>query len=254
MPARTPPIVPAAAAAAFLILLVLVLGDWSPVRRLDLAVSDWFRAHGTDNPRTVDVTRVVTDVMGTISFIAIGVAGTLSLAAARRPRAAGFCAAVTAAVPLLWGLMHAVLHRPRPMNGFVDIESNGFPSGHTSHAAATAVAVVLLLWPRLRRAGRTAVVVLGAVLAAAIGLTRVALLAHWPSDVLGGWLLALAVVPLLAWAFHPAAGPPTAGQSSAGRPSAGQSSAGRPSAGQSSAGVDDPPSISWFLPMREGGR
>jgi undecaprenyl-diphosphatase len=39
------------------------------------------------------------------------------------------------------------------------------------------------------------------VFALGIGLTRLILLAHWPSQVLGGWLLALAVVPPLArWA------------------------------------------------------
>ena len=41
-------------------------------------------------------------------------------------------------------------------------------------------------------------VALAAGFALFVGLTRLVLLAHWPADVLGGWLLALAVVPLLA--------------------------------------------------------
>jgi undecaprenyl-diphosphatase len=110
--------------------------------------------------------------------------------------------------------MHAALYRPRPLDGFVVIDSNGFPSGHTSHAGATAVAAVLLLWPRLCRAGRAAVVALAAAFAVAVALTRVALLAHWPTDVLGGLLLALAVVPLLATAFTPRGGGPGPGRGS----------------------------------------
>ena len=37
----------------------------------------------------------------------------------------------------------------------------------------------------------------GVAFAVVIGVSRVGLLAHWPSDVLGGWLLGLAVVPLV---------------------------------------------------------
>lgn len=215
MSARTPPLLPVLAAVAFLALLGLVAGDWAPLDRADLAVSDRFREYGAASPDTVAVVRVLTDVMSTLSFLAIGLATTALLLAAGRRRDAGFCAAVVVAVPLLWGAMHAALHRPRPADGFVVIDSNGFPSGHTSHAAATAVVAVLLLWPRLRAGGRVAAVILAVAFAAAIGLTRVALLAHWPSDVLGGWLLALAVVPALALALRRV---PVASRSSPPRP------------------------------------
>jgi len=102
---------------------------------------------------------------------------------------------------VLWSLGHWLLHRPRPADGFVTVASNGFPSGHASNAAAAALLVVLLLWPRQTRLGRVVTVVLAAGFAVVIGLTRLMLLAHWPADVLGGWLLALVVVPVAArWA------------------------------------------------------
>ena len=59
---------------------------------------------------------------------------------------------------------------------------------------------VLLLWPHLAKRGRALVAVAAAAVAVLVGVTRVVLLAHWPTDVLGGWLLALAVVPLTAYA------------------------------------------------------
>ncbi|MGI5214160.1 phosphatase PAP2 family protein [Plantactinospora sp. CA-290183] len=203
MIARPPLAVPLLALAAFLVLLALTLGGWAPLDRFDAAASDGFREHGTANPRLVSVLRVATDVAATVPFVAAGLLVGLALAARSRRRAAAFCVAVTVVVPVLWGLMHALVHHPRPVDGFVVVHSNGFPSGHTSNAAAAALVAVLLLWPRLAGPARPVAVALAALFALFVALTRVALLAHWPTDVLGGWLLALAVVPLLARIVDP---------------------------------------------------
>ncbi|MDD2990321.1 MAG: phosphatase PAP2 family protein [Zoogloea sp.] len=66
---------------------------------------------------------------------------------------------------------------------------HAFPSGHSTTAFLVA-AVLILAWPRDDRRGRAALVLLS--LAALIGLSRIAVGAHWPLDVLvgaaGGWL------------------------------------------------------------------
>ncbi|MDG4789031.1 phosphatase PAP2 family protein [Micromonospora sp. WMMD1102] len=209
MVARPPLVVPLLALAGFLVLLAVTVAGWAPPDRFDTAVSDAFRGYGDASPRLVDGLRIATDVAATIPFLVAGLTVAVGLAVRGGRRAAAFVAGVTVLVPVLWGLMHWLVHHPRPEDGFVVITSNGFPSGHTSNAAAAALVAVLLLWHRLGRPARLLVVGLAVAFALFVGLTRIALLAHWPTDVLGGWLLALAVVPLAARvARHPAAASP----------------------------------------------
>ncbi|MFD7552013.1 phosphatase PAP2 family protein [Streptomyces sp. NPDC059578] len=77
-----------------------------------------------------------------------------------------------------------------------------YPSGHTAFLTAFALVVALLTAGRLGlgRAAGTLLVVTSALLAgAAMGWAQVALGAHYPTDTLGGWCTALAVVPMTAW-------------------------------------------------------
>lgn len=96
---------------------------------------------------------------------------------------------------LLLQALEAAVDRPRPV--WPDPVDSAFPSGH---AMTATVVCGLLLWlahhygaprPVWRTAPTAAVVsVVG------VGLTRVWLGVHWPSDVLGGWLLGALVVVL----------------------------------------------------------
>ncbi|MGH3517112.1 MAG: phosphatase PAP2 family protein [Haloechinothrix sp.] len=77
-----------------------------------------------------------------------------------------------------------------------------YPSGHTALAAALALIVALLVVDLLR-VGKLAGVLMimaAAILAgAAMAWAQVALGAHYPTDTLGGFCTALAVVPAAAW-------------------------------------------------------
>jgi membrane-associated phospholipid phosphatase len=98
--------------------------------------------------------------------------------------------ALMVAAPVMeWMLKHMV-QRTRPED-----LSFGFPSGHSTAAAAFWGAVIFLadsLSPRLCRATR----VLAVTVIVLVGLARVVLRAHWPSDVLGGIALGLALAAI----------------------------------------------------------
>src|SRR5437867_2598234 len=78
--------------------------------------------------------------------------------------------------------------------------SLGFPSGHTTAAATFAVVLVYIASrERLSRGQRWIVDTLGICLMLAVGWARIMRHAHWPSDVLGGFLLGAACTAAAAW-------------------------------------------------------
>jgi len=95
--------------------------------------------------------------------------------------------ALMVAAPLAEGLLKWAIARPRP-EGL----AYGFPSGHAT-AAAAYFGAWLYLAQRFPPSMRTTVRVLAIALMLAVGLARVMLRAHWPSDVLGGLALGLAL-------------------------------------------------------------
>ncbi|MEV6977532.1 phosphatase PAP2 family protein [Kitasatospora sp. NPDC093806] len=138
--------------------------------------------------------------VGATVLVAAVLTGCLLL---RRPRAAVFTVvAVGLAVGLTTVLKHVVgrtIH-----GGYLS-----YPSGHTAFATALALVVTLLATHRRGRdgpgpgPGRTAGLLLllaaALVAGAAMGWAQVVMGAHYPTDTLGGFCTALAVVPATGW-------------------------------------------------------
>ncbi|MEW5762117.1 MAG: phosphatase PAP2 family protein [Bacillota bacterium] len=92
---------------------------------------------------------------------------------------------------------------PRPSADRVAVlwpeTSPGFPSGHAQNA--------VVLWGYVAaRWRRPLTLALAVLMPLGIGLSRLYLGAHFPHDVLGGWLLGLAVLLLFLWGARRAAG------------------------------------------------
>ena len=98
---------------------------------------------------------------------------------------------ILGAVVLDLSLKYA-FHRPRPVPFFVPVPyTYSFPSGHSLFSFCFYVVLAGLLAGRMQsRLGRILVWTLAAVLVAAIGLSRIYLGVHYPSDVIAGYLAA----------------------------------------------------------------
>ncbi|AKK25761.1 phosphatase PAP2 family protein [Mycobacterium sp. EPa45] len=94
------------------------------------------------------------------------------------------------------GLMGAVTEgakylagRPRPATALAHGSSTSFPSGHALGVMVGVLALLTVLWPHLSQRLRLVLAVVGGALVLVVGVARVVLNVHHPSDVLAGWAL-----------------------------------------------------------------
>jgi membrane-associated phospholipid phosphatase len=144
--------------------------------------------------RVALATDFLAEPAGAAMLVVAAVAGCLLL---RRPRAAVFIVAGAAVAVGTTKVLKSLVGRTIHGDGNLS-----YPSGHTAFLTALALMVALLAAGRLglgRTAGALLVLAAALVAGAAMGWAQVALGAHYPTDVLGGWCTALAVVPATAW-------------------------------------------------------
>ena len=94
-----------------------------------------------------------------------------------------------------------VVDRPRPLEP-VTGGGESFPSGHTLHAMLTSGLAWLLVAPRLPQlTHRRVLLALALVWPVLVGISRVHLERHWPSDVLGAYVFGAALLIVMAWVW-----------------------------------------------------
>lgn len=125
-------------------------------------------------------------------------------------RTGAFLAFVVIAGTLISNALKAFFDRPRPdLTGIVHVATASFPSGHATVSAVTYLSLGVVLArasdrPRLKLFYIAAAIFLTGI----VGLSRLYLGVHYPTDVAAGWALGGAWAILCALATSPS-GPPT---------------------------------------------
>ncbi|MGY1669136.1 phosphatase PAP2 family protein [Geodermatophilus sp. SYSU D00710] len=159
--------------------------------RVDRDVVAWFA--GLRSSGLTTVMEAVGSLGGTRTVVAVGLSlAVLSLAVAAHWRPVVFVVTTLAGeVVLYWGVAQMV-DRVRP--AVADLTSGlptaaSWPSGHAAAATAVYGGTAALVLAYGRRRGRWTVLVLPGLLAPAVGISRLYVAAHHPTDVLAGLLL-----------------------------------------------------------------
>jgi membrane-associated phospholipid phosphatase len=182
-------IVAVASAALFTFVAGLVATQGAP--SWDISILQTMGRHQQDTARAI--AKVVTATGSVPAVIVLLVAALAVLLVARLYRRAAFLAVATLLCMAASGLVKVTFGRLRP-EVFARAPGNwSFPSGHTMSATGFAVALAIVLWPTR---WRWPALVVATIYAVGIGLTRVYLGVHYPSDVVAGWALAVAIVAL----------------------------------------------------------
>lgn len=192
-------------AVLFVLLLALVASRWGPLMSLDTAMTGALHRTAVASPGWTRVCRVLTDWVWDPWTVRAELAVVVCLLVRRGAWLLGVWVATTAlAGTALQQVLKALVDRGRPVwpDPLDSARYAAFPSGH---AMSAMVAGALLLWllrlygahPRWRWTARA----LALVSVLGVGFTRVYLGVHWPSDVLGGWLLGGALVAGAAAAY-----------------------------------------------------
>jgi len=92
---------------------------------------------------------------------------------------------------LLNYLLKIIFHRARPdINRLIAVSGYSFPSGHSMAAFTMYGILTFLLWKHIpSQRGRICLIIFSVFMIAMIGLSRIYLGVHYPSDVLGGFFV-----------------------------------------------------------------
>lgn len=131
-------------------------------------------------------------------LVAIGVLLVLTALLTRRVRLAMILAVTLILAALFTEVVKELVARPRPPGeALAPWLGYSFPSGHTLNSTVTYGLLAVVAWrSRLPLLARLSVVAVCVAVPSLVGLSRIALGVHYPSDVLAGWLGGIAFVAL----------------------------------------------------------
>jgi undecaprenyl-diphosphatase len=172
----------------------ILLLNIEQLQLLDQATVTWFGLHRTD---ILTQFGILLSHLGGMPFVLfLSTLWCICLAWYKKYTSAVFvCVGIFGGIPLAW-LLKWSFARPRPNQSLhlVDSFGNSFPSAHSFYAACFACLVIYISLQSKRRHFWIGLAVLWMVV---MGISRIYLGVHFPSDVLSGWSIGFIWISLL---------------------------------------------------------
>jgi membrane-associated phospholipid phosphatase len=182
----------AVAVAVYALLWIGYALRWNWLLTMDTVWLDTMHRYGIAHSGWVTAWNVFCTLLGPTVFRLLALIVIIFSLVRRNLRVAFFLLISVELSGLIIEIAKYAANRPRPATALVAAPSASFPSGHALGVMVGVLALLTIALPVMRRPLRAWLVALGALTVIAIGIGRVVLNVHYPSDVLAGWALGYA--------------------------------------------------------------
>jgi membrane-associated phospholipid phosphatase len=192
-PRKTWLIVSAAmAAAVFALMWIGYASHWNWLMSVDSTLLEVGHRYSSAHPGRATGWNVFCTVLGPMVFRLLTLVVIIFSLVRRNFRVALFLVISVEPTGVIVEIAKHAANRPRPATALVSAPSASFPSGHAFGVMVGVLALLTVVLPVIRRTLRAWLVALCLLTVLAIGVGRVVLNVHYPSDVVAGWALGYA--------------------------------------------------------------
>lgn len=182
----------ALAIAVYALMWIGFAAQWNWLTTMDTSLLQIGHRAGVAHPGWATAWNVFCTVLGPDAFRLATMIVIVVALVRRKGRVALFLVISVELTGILTEIAKHVAKRPRPATALVASPSASFPSGHAFGVMVGVLSLLTVFLPLVRRPLRGWLIALGALIVVAIGLGRVALNVHYPSDVVAGWAIGYA--------------------------------------------------------------
>jgi membrane-associated phospholipid phosphatase len=191
------------AAVVYAVMWVGYRQNWGWLHGLDWSLLNASHDIAMKHPAWVRFWAVVSVVLGPVPLRLMDTVAAVAALVRRNVRAA----LLLLACGLLNGFVtlgaKALANRPRPPTMLLPTPQTSFPSGHALETMAALLALLAVVLPMMSRTSGHVAITVSALILVLVGISRVALNVHHPSDVLAGWSLGYLYVLGCLWVLRP---------------------------------------------------
>ncbi|MFC4801830.1 phosphatase PAP2 family protein [Neobacillus sp. GCM10023253] len=151
-----------------------------------------YYVQGLEAPWLTNIMKVFTFIGGTIPAVIISLLSIIILYKVFKHRSElVLFIAVILGANILFITLKQLFHRARPdLHRLAEASNYSFPSGHATMAFALYGVLTFLLWRHIStHLGRTVLIIISVFMIVVIGISRIYLGVHYPSDIIAGYFI-----------------------------------------------------------------